>query len=172
MNDIKDTNGLATVFGQPTLKVAVTGADVFIGIGPAKAVDAYLAGAAVDQVKDLDVDPFKLTTVPRRGSGQPAPPGSQDFWTVRASGAHASFDWKISDGSYRLVLMNADASPGVDANGRVGLTVDHLFGIGIGILIGGVLVTLIGIWLIILGVRTRLTPPPAMPMMTEHRVPR
>ena len=46
MNDIKDTNGFATVVGRPTLRLSVDGAgrDVFVGIGPAAAVDQYLAG--------------------------------------------------------------------------------------------------------------------------------
>ena len=89
MNDIKDTNGVASVVGQPTLRLSVSGSgrDVFIGVGPAAAVDRYLAGSAIDRVTDLEVDPFRLKTVPRDGSATPAAPATQTFWTARSSGA-------------------------------------------------------------------------------------
>jgi hypothetical protein len=132
LDDIEGVNGFASVVGRPTLKMSVTGSarDVFIGVGPAKAVEDYLAGTSIDRVSDLEVDPFTLKRVPRDGSVQPAPPTSQPFWTTRASGTTASFDWKITDGSYRLVVMNADGSATVNTHGRVGLTVPHLFAIG------------------------------------------
>lgn len=165
MDDIKDARGFAAAVGQPTLRLSVngTGRDVFIGVGPADAVDKYLAGASIDRVTDLEVDPFKLKTTPRDGSGTPAPPRAQTFWTADASGSNASFNWKISDGSHRLVVMNADASPGVNATGSVGLHVPNLFAIGLGTLIGGVVIGLIGLTLFIIGVRTRQNPPPGPP---------
>lgn len=170
MDDIKDTKGFAAAVGQPTLRLSLTstGGDVFIGVGPAAAVDQYFAGASIDRVTDLEVDPFKLKTVPRDGSATPAAPGVQTFWTVRASGSTAALNWKISDGSYRLVVMNADASTGVNASGSVGLNVPNLFAIGIGTLIGGVVIALIGLALLIIGVRMRPNPPPAMPMAAAY----
>jgi hypothetical protein len=128
---------------------------VFIGIGPASAVERYLANAPIDRVTDFDVDPFRLTTEPRAGTARPAPPGEQSFWTVRADGTNATVDWKITDGSYRLVVMNADGSPNVAATSAVALTIPHLFGIALGALIGGVVLALVGILLVILGARTR-----------------
>jgi hypothetical protein len=104
MNDIKDTNGFAIAVGRPTLRLSLTGTghNVFIAIGPAAAVDRYLAGAAVDKVTDLDADPFRLTTVRRDWTARPALPQAQTFWTAQASGPSATLNWKISDGSYRL----------------------------------------------------------------------
>ncbi|MGH8859969.1 MAG: hypothetical protein ACRDVG_01835 [Jatrophihabitantaceae bacterium] len=163
MDDIKDTNGVAAVIGRPTLRLSLAGSghDVFIGIGPAAAVDRYLAGRAIDRVTDLEADPFRLKTVARDGSGTPAAPCTQTFWTVQSRGANASFTWKITDGSYRLVVMNADASPGVDATGSVGLKVPNLFAIGLGVLIGGVVLALVGVALLMLGARMRRHPSPA-----------
>jgi hypothetical protein len=170
MDDIKDTNGIASAVGRPTLRLSLagTGRELFIGIGPAQAVDQYLAGSSVERITDLEADPFKLKTVPRDGSARPAAPATQTFWTARATGPTATLNWKISDGAYRLVIMNADASPAVDASGRVGLTVPHLFAIGLGILIGGVVVGLIGLALLITGVRMRQYQPPAPPVATPH----
>jgi len=60
LDDIKDTNGFGTTVDKPTLRVSIPSADhpVFVGIGRAADVDRYLAGAAVDKVTDLEVDPF------------------------------------------------------------------------------------------------------------------
>jgi hypothetical protein len=137
--------------------VSVNGAgrDSFVGVGSAAAVDQYLANASIDRVTDLEVDPFKLKTSPREGSATPAAPGAQTFWVERGSGPTASLSWKVSDGSYWLVLMNADASPGVNSTGGVELKVPGLFVIGISILCGGVVAGLIGLALLIIGVRMR-----------------
>src|SRR6266496_792702 len=134
LDDIKDTNGFGSTVDRPTLRVSIPNADhpVFIGIGRAADVDRYLAGAAVDKVTDLDVDPFRLKTVRQDGTAQPASPEAQTFWIARASGPSAALNWKISDGSYRLVLMNVDASPGVAVDGRFALTVAHVSAIGVG----------------------------------------
>ena len=159
-DDIKDTRGFGTTVGEATLRVSVPTADraVFIGVGPAADVDRYLSGVAVDKVIDLDVDPFRLKTVRQDGTARPAAPTEQTFWVARTSGTNASIDWKISDSSYRLVVMNADASPGVTVNGRFALTVPHLFAFGLGILVGGIVVALIGVVLLVVGVRMRPRP--------------
>ena len=168
MNDIKDTGGFATVAGRPTLRLSVDGSgrDLFVGIGSAATVDQYLANASIDRVTDLEVDPFKLKTSPRAGTATPAAPGAQTFWTARGSGSTAGLNWKVSDGSYRLVLMNADASPGVNAAGRVELTVPGLFAIGIGILSVGAVLGLVGLALVIIGVRMRPYGPAKVPVGT------
>ena len=164
MDNIKNTKGFATTVGTPSLSLSAggTGRDVFIGIGPAAAVDSYLAGAPIDKVTDLEVDPFRLETVRRDGAAQPQQPATQKFWTAQASGPDPQLSWKISDGSYRLVVMNADASPGVGINGRFALTVPHLFAIGVGILVAGVIAALIGLLLLVLGMRTAVGPRPGV----------
>jgi hypothetical protein len=106
--------------------------------------------------------------MPRDGSVHSAPPTSQPFWTTRASGTTASFDWKITDGSYRLVVMNADGSATVNTHGRVGLTVPHLFAIGLGILIVGLVIAVIGIGLFILAMRLRRASRPTAPLTPAY----
>ena len=157
LDDIKDTNGFGATVDKPTLRISIPSSDrpAFIGIGRAADVDRYLAGAAFDKVTDLEVDPFKLKTVRQNGTVQPTPPAEQTFWVARGSGPNASLNWKISDGTYRLVVMNADATAGVGANGRFGLTIPHLFAIGVGILAAGIVAALIGVALLVIGVRMR-----------------
>jgi hypothetical protein len=160
VDDIKGTHGFATVVGRPslTLNAQSSGSPVFVGVGPAAAVDRYLAGASIDRVTDFDVEPFRLTTQRQDGSARPAPPAEQRFWTVSSSGLSARVDWRIADGSYRLVVMNADASPNVAVSMSAVLTVPHVFAIGLGALIGGVVIALIGALLIVLGARSGRRP--------------
>jgi hypothetical protein len=42
------------------------------GVGPAPAVDTYLAGAAIGKVLGLELDPFSLDAERRDGSAQPS----------------------------------------------------------------------------------------------------
>src|SRR4051794_8409615 len=127
--DIRNAGASDAVLGQARIDVraATRGSDrkAFVGIGPAAAVDRYLAGAAVEIVTDFEVAPFDLTTEPRPGSASLAAPGAQDFWVAQGetgSGA-AQLSWTVSDGDYRLVIMNADGSPGVDVDGSFGIAV-------------------------------------------------
>jgi hypothetical protein len=143
--EINDVADLADVVGDPRLEVSATGPGVFVGIGPAAEVDRYLASAPVDEVTDFEVDPFRQVRKPHPGSSRPAPPASQRFWLAQSDGADASLDWKIRDGDYRLVVMNADGSRGVDAEAEFKLHLPHvaaiawgLFGIGLLLLAGGI----------------------------------
>jgi hypothetical protein len=156
MDNIKNSKGFASAVGTPSVSLSANGTsnhDVFIGIGPAADVESYLAGAPIDKVTDLEIHPFRLKTIRRDGVQQPKPPATQKFWTVQASGTDPHLSWNINDGSYRLVVMNADASPGVAIDGRFALTVPHLFSIGIAILVAGIIVVLIGLLILVLGLR-------------------
>lgn len=149
------------VFGRPSLGISVTAADkpVFIGVGPAAAVDRYLAGAAVETVTDFEVRPFRLTTTRVDGTAGLPSPLDQTFWVEQASGlAPASANWKIRDGGYRVVVMNADGSPGVNVDGGLSVRVPHLSAIGASLLAGGLFVVFIGMALLVIGLRTKHEP--------------
>jgi hypothetical protein len=113
----EDTNDVASVLGQPEIGVTATahegGPDKFVGIGPKADVDRYLAGVEVDRVTDFEVDPFKLDKQREQGTAAAAAPTSQSFWVAQSSGQRADVNWKVRDGSYRVVVMNADGSPGM-----------------------------------------------------------
>ena len=159
---IQGTSGAQTVLGRVRLRITATpaaaGHQLFLGIGPAGAVDRYLRGASYDVTTDVSVAPFHLTLARHRGTATPAPPGSQSFWVAKASGAHPTLTWTVTSGSYRVVAMNTDAAAPVAFAGGLALTIPHSFGIGIGLLIGGIVLILIGIVLIVLGARARPRP--------------
>jgi hypothetical protein len=161
--DIDGTKEATDVLGKPRVRLSVhaTGPakGLFVGIGPAKQVERYLASAPIDEVSDLQVGPFdsfELTHNPRSGSKLPARPASQPFWVAKGTGTDAAtLRWKLRDGDYRVVVMNADGSRGVHTDGDVGVTVPHLPAIGWSLLGGGLALLAGGIGAIVLGARRR-----------------
>jgi hypothetical protein len=152
--EVSDVADVADLVGRPRLRVtARSSGSVFVGIGPARQVERYLASAPIDEVTDFAIDPFKLERRPRAGTGQPGPPARQGFWVARASGREATLRWKVRDGDYRLVLMNADASRGVRVDGDFGLTLPHIARWAWGLVIGGALLLVAGVGLVQLVLR-------------------
>jgi hypothetical protein len=156
---IQGASGAQTTFGNVRLRITATptgaGHHLFLGIGPASAVDRYLSGVSYDVATDVSVEPFRLTLARHPGTATPPPPGSQSFWVAKASGNHPTLTWTVTSGSYRVVAMNADAAAPVAFAGGLNLTIPHLFAIGIGLLIGGIVLIRIAIVLIVLGARAR-----------------
>jgi hypothetical protein len=159
---IQGASGAQTAVGSARLRITATptgaGHLLFLGIGPASAVDRYLSGVSHDVATDVTVTPFHLTLARQGGTAAPPPPGSQSFWVARASGTHPTLTWTVTNGSYRVVVMNTDAAAPVAFAAGLDLTIPHAFAIGIGLLIGGIVLILIAIALIVLGARTRPRP--------------
>ena len=165
----------AGFLGHPGIKLSFSGSDkpVFVGVGPADEVDRFLAGAEVETVTDFDVRPFELTTTVHEGTKPLASPLDQSFWVAQAEGTSAAATtWKIHDGSYRVVVMNVDGSPGIDVDGRFGLHVPRLTAVGRTLLGSGLGVLLIGVAVLILGLRSRtpLAPIDATPQYVAASV--
>lgn len=110
---------------------------VFGGVGRKSDVDRYLAGAPIDKVTDMDTDPFTLSNERRSGTAKPKPPATQSFWVAKASGSTANLDWKVRDGDYRVVVMNADGTRGVATQTRFEVEIPHMATIAIVLLIVG-----------------------------------
>ena len=162
-DSIQGASGAQTVVGNVRVRITATptgtGHRLFLGIGPQSAVDRYLSRVSYDAATDVAVDPFRLTLARHPGTATPPPPGSQSFWVARASGIHPTLTWTVTNGSYRVVVMNTGAAAPVAFAGALDLTIPHSFAIGIGLLIGGIVVILIAIVLIVLGARARPRPP-------------
>lgn len=149
--NIDGTGEVADVVGNPEVRLSVTarspGERLFLGVGRASDVERYLARSPIEEVSDIEVDPFELSDRRvRPGSELPAPPASQRFWVTQASGRGAAkLRWKVEDGDYRLVLMNASGRRDVQADGTVAVEIPHLptvgwvlLGVGVLLLVGGV----------------------------------
>lgn len=164
---IQNTTGVQTIFGNVRLRISATAAgtghQIFIGIGPAAAVDRYLSGVSHDVATDVTLTPFHLTLAHHPGAARPAPPGSQSFWVAHASGNRATLRWTVTDGSYRVVAMNSDGHAPVSLNAQLGLTVPHVFAIGASLLAGGIVLMLLAGLLLVLGIRARPRPAAGAP---------
>jgi hypothetical protein len=161
---IRDTSNVAQVLGTPTAMLTANGGNasgLFVGIGPATAVDSYLAGVTVDVAADFDVDPYVLTLTRHSGASPTAsPPAAQTFWVASGSGPTVDLTWPVQDGDYRVVVMNADGAPVVNSQVSLGIGLSGMFGIALGMLIGGVVVILAAVALLVF-TRPRRRPPVA-----------
>jgi hypothetical protein len=173
-----DTDGEGWVLNESWFgKVRIRGESsrdktLFIGIGPQAEVSRYLGSVAHANVQDIEFDPFRATYLSVAGDAPQAPPTEQSFWAASASGVGTqTLTWKVREGDWSVVLMNADASRGVAADVDLGAKLSFLLWVAIGLLIGGVLVTGGSAALIVLAAR-RPRPPPAPPAPpTEAREP-
>jgi len=160
--EISDTAEVADVLGDPRIKITAESDGengVFVGVGRAADVERYLANAPIAEVTDLDFAPFRLDRKMRDGIVTPAPPAEQDFWVAASSSDEkASVDWKVRDGEYRAVVMNADGSVDVASHGTFGVTIPHISSFALGVLIAGLLVIAGGIATLVIGRRRARTP--------------
>src|SRR5512133_3067954 len=164
-----DTNGAGWVlndswFGKVRIRgESAGGKTLFMGIGPEAAVAKYLGPVAHANVEDIDFDPFRVTYLPVTGGAPQGPPTEQRFWAASASGVGTqTLTWKVREGDWSVVLMNADASRGVAAEVDLGAKLSFLIGVATGLLLGGVLVVGGSTALIVVAARTR-QPQPARP---------
>jgi hypothetical protein len=147
VSQVASINGTADVtdaLGHPRVKIAAdsmnSDRNVFVGVGRKADVDRYLAGASIDRVTDFEVDPWSLEKHRREGSTRPKPPATQSFWVAQSSGSSAAIDWKVRDGDYRVVVMNADGSRGVQTESQFAVKVPHLADAALAMLIVGLVV--------------------------------
>jgi hypothetical protein len=152
-------------FGKVRIRGESPGAKMlFIGVGPEAAVAQYLGSVAHASVQDIDFDPFRVEYFPIAGGAPQGPPTEQRFWAASASGVGTqTLTWKVREGDWSVVLMNADGSRSVVADIDVGAKLSFLLWVAIGLLLGGVLVVGGSTALIVLAARRR-QPPPAPPV--------
>ncbi len=142
-------SGLATVRLEAT---PPGGGEVFIGIGPEEDVDSYFEDVARSEVRTVTSDDASYRNID--GDRSPDVPGEQAFWAVSAAGPGAqTIEWELESGRWTLVVMNADASPGVTIDAVAGADTDLLIPIALGLLGTGLIMLIVSIVLIIAGVR-------------------
>jgi len=131
-----DLGGLGSVgediAGRIRIRVAPDGsAPTFVGIAHRDDVDAYLAGVKHTSVAELDD-----VELDDHAGGAPATgPQQQTFWKATSTGTgERTVSWKVREGDWRVVVMNANATPGVDAGLRAGAKTDVVLWLGLGLL--------------------------------------
>jgi hypothetical protein len=132
---------------------ATDGRPVFVGIAPQRDIDTYLANVAHSKLSDVNVDPFDPTYSQVAGTTQPVAPVSERFWAASASGAQSTLTWKVREGKWGVVVMNADGSPRVAADLKFGANLGYLDWIYGGLFGAGALLLALAALLVALGVR-------------------
>ena len=115
-----------TDFGRVRLHAESNGGEpVFVGIARSEDVARYLRGTAHTTVTEIDGGAFGVSFDPTyrdaAGDRRPATPAGRDLWVASATGpGKQSLEWKARDGDWSVVVMNADASRGVDTSVSAG----------------------------------------------------
>jgi hypothetical protein len=152
--DLKSSTGAP--FDIATLRLQATSNDpngaIFIGIAPQADVDAYLSRVHHSELRNVRFSPFSVQYRDVAGSQTPGEPAAQSFWTESASGAGTQHvDWTLRSGNWSVVVMNADASPGVTVNLAAGVHSGLILPLAIGLLISGAVLFLVGVALTVIG---------------------
>jgi hypothetical protein len=118
---------------------------LFVGIGRTAQVDAYLAGVSRTVISDYWTD--RASAI---GSGTPATaPDAQAFWVASSSGPGArTLSWTPGEGSWTVVVMNADAHAGLDVAAELRARMSALLPVAVGLLVLGIVVATGGAFLI------------------------
>ena len=143
-----------TIVGDVRLRAAATDPSipVFIGIAPTAAVTTWLDGAQYAALRDWDGDDGG-----GGGDGVDLHPGNRTvpapetvgIWAAQASGPGTqSVTWPRQAGDWTVVVMNADASPGVSVRAELAATMPGLMWIAWAVLGSGLVLLLGGVVLI------------------------
>lgn len=128
------------------------GRTLFVGIGPSADVDRYLTEAEHTVITEF----WENKTEAVAGGAAISPPATQDFWVASTTGPGTrTLEWDPSDGSWTVVVMNADGRPGVDVGADLGARFPAVLWIAVGVLAAGALFLAGGVLLIAGAARSR-----------------
>ena len=159
--DLGDADFLAQTDDLGRVEVTAQSRDgkpVFVGIARTSDVERYLGGVPHTTVNDVDVAPFSADYERHSGNRHPVAPEHAGIWQASSYGhGKQSIDWKIDDGDYSVVVMNADGSLGVDADISAGADLPYLDELGWSAIGSGAFALILGIGLIALAARRTRT---------------
>jgi hypothetical protein len=119
---------------------STTDAPVFIGVAPRADADTYLADVAHAEVARLGIRSDDITYRAVPGTRAPSAPDAQGFWEASAAGTGPqTMTWLTEPGTWAIVVMNADATPGVTVEATMSAQAGFLLPLGVGLLVGGLL---------------------------------
>jgi hypothetical protein len=131
------------------------GQELFVGIGPSADVDRYLAGVSHTHISDFWTNRVEFVD----GGAPGSPPTTQRFWVASDTGPGTqTVEWEPADGSWTVVVMNADGQPGIGVvRTDLGARIPAVVWIALGVLAGGAVLLAGGVLLISSAVRRQRT---------------
>ena len=132
---------------------------VFVGVAASSDADRYLRRVAHATVVGLDsAGPQYRTST---GRAPLVDPGALDIWVARSSGSgQRTVTWQVERGDWTLVVMNADASGGVQADISAGATVPALGWVTAALFVAASVGLVLGLVLVVV---------PAVKVSRQHR---
>ncbi|HEX6519437.1 MAG TPA: hypothetical protein VF070_05395 [Streptosporangiaceae bacterium] len=129
---------LTGLIGDVRLRVTATdsGRSVFVAIGPADQVSAYLSGAEYTTVTSTGTSGL----VSHHGIVKPVPPRTTGIWTAQVAGSDTqALRWTAHSGDWMAVAMNPDGSAGLAVRADAGVSAPWLFRLAVELIIGGIM---------------------------------
>jgi hypothetical protein len=155
--DLGDADWVAQTDDLGRLKITAESRDqkpLFVGLARTSDVESYLSGVPYSTVTDVDASPFRADYERHAGNRHPVSPEHAGIWEASSDGrGEQSIDWQIEDGDWSIVVMNADGSPGVQADISAGAKLPYLTEIGWSSLGGGAILLLTAATLVVFAVR-------------------
>ena len=159
--DLGDAGWIAQTDDLGKIKLSAQSRDgkpLFVGIARTTDVERYLAGVPHTTVSDVEVTPFGADYERHGGNRHPVSPEHAGIWQASSYGdGKRTIEWKIDDGDYSIVVMNADGSLGVDADVSAGANIPFLDELGWSAIGSGAFALILGLGLIALAVRKTRT---------------
>jgi hypothetical protein len=126
---------------------------IFVGIASRNDVARFLDGVGYAEIDDVRFDPFRVDYRYEDGGRPGERPGQSDIWVASAQGAgRQTLEWDLESGRWAVVVMNADASPGVSVDAAAGVKATWVLPLGIVLLVVGGVMLIVGAVLVVLGV--------------------
>ena len=142
---------------------SVDGGELFVGVGDRASVDAYLEGVSIAEAQELEYPGGELVVRDLPGRAEPTPPADQTFWVASADDEGVA-EWKLGEGDWSVVVMNADGSAGVDVEGEATLDLPFLGTLTIVALVIGLPALAIGLAFVVSALRHPPEPVSAPPL--------
>jgi hypothetical protein len=151
--DLDGVGSVADEFGKVRLSVeSAASSPVFVGVARTEDVRRYLGGASYTTLTDVEFDPFRADYRRHDGAARATPPADSRIWDESSSGTgRRSLEWKVRDGDWSVVIMNADGSQGVAADVKAGAELPWLDEVGLGALGAALLLAAGAVALIVVG---------------------
>lgn len=143
---------LTGLVGDLQLRVTAArpGGAVFVAVGPADQVAAYLAGTAYTTVSGTGAG----DVASHYGASRPALPQSAGIWTVQSAGTGTqTLRWPARAGDWMAVAMNPDGTAGLAVRADAGVSAPWLFRLALELIVGAIAVGALSVALIAVPLR-------------------
>jgi hypothetical protein len=135
------------LLGEARVRVTSEGDEpIFVGVARANDAYGYLDGVSYAKTYGFggDVEPA------RQGGAPSTAPADAGFWRTSSEGTGTqTLHWPVEEGSWTVVAMNADGSPGVSVTGDAGLEIPELTWIAVALIVAGGVLLLIAAGVIV-----------------------